>query len=114
MLYRYEVQKPYAKGVIEVEIPNYIARKTMFKQLGVKVTDEGKVTITGGDHIDLLIKMAENAGKHVKSIDIELDGGAKITSFEQLLDSPYCDKIVEEISGIVLQGVSLGESTGRS
>lgn len=103
-------QKKYKgkiSGDVEINIPGYIERKKLLKALGV-TTKDGVVSFQSGDAIDLLIQLAEMARVHVLSVSLKVEGD-DIKSYDALLEDSRCDKVIEEISGLILNGVSLGE-----
>lgn len=113
MIYKLDVKtfgESDFSGHVEIDMPNYIERKRTLKTLGIKIDTSGKANFAEIDPIDLSINMVELCGKQVRSVEIKLSDATEIKSWEQLLDDPRCDKIIEGVSQSFFQGVTLGKN----
>lgn len=99
------------KGYLSLDIPNYVQRLKYIKECGFKAGKDGDSVVMGSmnDNIDALVKMIDLAKIHVKEIKLE-KGDLVYKKFDELLDDSECDGIINEIAGVILNGVKLGKS----
>lgn len=101
--------KAKLSGKVEVEIPRYVQRLKYLKDAKFKINAEGGVD-GSVDNLDLMIKAIELAEKHIKTVDLTVvETNEKITEFEVMADSPFCDDALTEIGFLILNGPELGK-----
>jgi hypothetical protein len=101
------------EGYVSIDIPSYPQRLKYIKdcQFQVSKDEKGQVSVTESmSNIDALIKMVELAKIHVKEVKITKCGEEVYKSFADMLDDADCDEIINEISGVILNGVKLGKN----
>lgn len=94
-------------GVIRLAVPKYKARLELVKDLGIKYTDDGKADL--GQSMDSAIKLFDMVEKHVKKVAIvHKKTKIEIKSLEDLEYHPEGQVIINELSGLLINGVPLG------
>jgi hypothetical protein len=101
------------KGYVSIEIPSYPQRLKYIKECQFQVAkdDKGQVVVSESmSNIDALIKMVELAKVHVKEVKVTKCDEDVYKTFADMLDDADCDEMINEISGIILNGIKLGKS----
>lgn len=101
------VKDKLMKGHLMVEMPNYVERLRYMQECKLVIKD-GSAEV-GGSHIDALIKMIEASKKHVKEVELEVDKD-RFTKFDELLDDPRFDSVINEVAAFVVNGVGVGKN----
>ena len=98
------------EGHVMIDIPSYPQRLKYIKecQFEVKKDEKGEVKVSESmSNIDALIKMVELAKIHVKEVNLLKNGEPAYKNFAEMLDDADCDEMINEISGVILNGVKL-------
>lgn len=109
-----EILPPKFEGSVTLALPNYIQRMGYIKQCNFKTEKDAKgnvEVVAGMENIDSIIEMAKIAEKHVKKVDLKnLETGDVYSEWAELLDDPDCDGVIQDVSGVVINGRSLGKN----
>lgn len=97
------------KGDYIIGLPKMSERYALIKELNFKMGAKGDIEV-GGDQMDTIIKIAETVEKHLKKINlVHTASGETIKSFEDLEYIVEGQDIINEVSGYLFSGVSLGK-----
>lgn len=97
------------KGEYVVNLPKMSERYALIKELKFKMGASGEIEV-GEDQIDTIIKITEVVEKHLKKINlVHTASGEAIKSFDDLDYITEGQDIINEISGYLFSGVSLGK-----
>ena len=104
MIVKHNVDTEQMKGFIEVDLLPWKERISKSKELLYK-TEDGK--LVDRDDLERYELAIDFAVSRVKNVGITLNDGQKVTSVEELMIYKEGTKIMNEISNVVLNGVSL-------
>lgn len=94
-------------GSVTVEIPNVKKQFEIIRSMSVKPKEGG---LELSDQLDVVEKQIELSKDFIKSVKLEHSSGQKIKSFDELLFwKETRDLVLGEISGIIINGPSLGK-----
>lgn len=95
------------QGTVKVRLPKYTERLQYLRDCQFKINGDGDIEIDSG-MIDSTIKMIQIAEKHVESVDLALESGKEIKSFEEMEYFPECEPVLQELGNLMLSGVQVG------
>lgn len=97
------------KGIIVVSIPSRMERLKMLQDIRFSLGSDGKAQLSS-DHMEFAIKQQKMVEDHVKKVDIEVvSTGQKVYDLKDLDVFSEFNLIVNEISEILINGISLGK-----
>lgn len=106
---QHKVDTEFFEGSVEIQVPTYIERLRIMKELNFKVVD-GKVE-TNEDTLEKMAKQVEKLGTFVKSVNIKVKkSGEIISSLDDLGFYNEGATVIMELSAYISRGLSLGNA----
>lgn len=104
MIYKHVVDNEQMKGFVEVDLLPWKERISKSKELLYKLEGEKLVDREDLERYELAIDFAVS---RVKTVDISLNDGQKISNVDDLMMYKEGTKIINGLSNVILNGVSL-------
>jgi hypothetical protein len=95
-------------GYAEIEIPRWSERMEIIKGLSLEIKDETNVATFQG--LDAINKIIEIVKRFIKKVEVNLNN-AKIEDIEDLLCFEDGLKLIQELGGIVTNGIPLEKTS---
>jgi hypothetical protein len=103
-----EIEGLILKGSVKIKPLGYLERLEAVKTLNLKTQSDGSVELDAG--LEAAQKLYALAKKQVISVNLELDSGCKLDSFDSLEYSDEGAKVLQEIGKTLIKGIKLGKS----
>lgn len=109
MIFKKEYIKNGYSVVVELELLKYKDRLRLIKEMNFQVKPDGSID---GNPIDQMERLTESVRKQIKSIKIKTSE-KEYTSLDELEYFVEYSEIINELIGIVMNGVKMGEVSGQ-
>ncbi len=101
------------EGFVEIKLLKYNDRMKVLESLNLKPNKEGEVTVNK-DTIDQLSKIRERLVDQITKVDLKhKDSGLHFKSLDDLEYYEEYQEVVNSLSGILLNGVKLGNGSKK-
>ena len=106
MIYKMKFEKMGFDGFIEVDLFPLKQRLEMLKKISIEMKDG---VANQSDALTSTIELTNIAKERIKKVDLKMNG-LEFTSIDDLEFYKEGVDILNEISGVLINGISLGES----
>lgn len=102
--------EPEFDGYCLIDMPGYVDRVKLIKELNFKVDNDGNVEGDIMSQMDVMEKLFDVAKKYVKEVAVKhLKSGAELKTVDELGFYANTQKVLIQVGGLILSGPQLGE-----
>lgn len=106
---QHKVDTEFFEGTVEIDVPSYVERLRIMKELNFKIVD-GKVE-TNEDTLEKMAKQVEKLATAVKSVNLKLKkSGEEIKTIDELGFYSEGAAVIMGLSGYITSGFTLGNA----
>lgn len=109
MIFKKEWIKNSYSVIVELELLKYKDRIKLIKDMNFQVKSDGSID---GNPLDQMEKLTDTVRRQIKSIRIKASE-KEYTSLEELEYFVEYSEIINELIGVVMNGVKMGEALGQ-
>jgi len=109
MIFKKEWIKNSYSVIVELELLKYKDRIKLIKDMNFQVKPDGSID---GNPLDQMEKLTDTVRRQIKSIRIKTSE-REYTSLEELEYFVEYSEIINELIGVVMNGVKMGEASGQ-
>ena len=109
MIFKKEWIKNGYSVIVELELLKYKDRIKLIKDMNFQVKGDGSID---GNPVDQMEKLTDIVRKQIRSIRIKTSE-REYTSLDELEYFVEYSEIINELIGVVLNGVKMGEASGQ-
>ena len=106
----YKVKADGWKGTVVINMPSYKEKLAILKEMKIKVGANGAEAVD--DPMEFAERLFEKAESMVKSVDLSF-GGEKFKDLDSLGYYAEGQAVLNELQGILTQGISLGKGSAK-
>ena len=100
-----QVEGAKVTGTIKVKLPSVIEKYDYMDKCGIDVSAEGEVDMAKMNTIRFIKTLVELSEDHYAEIKLKkVDGGAAVTTWDDLIHDPDCEPIVNEVATALIGG----------
>lgn len=102
------------EGYVMIRMPKFKERLALIKGLGISTDEKGEVGMND-DSLEKAAQLVGIAHEHVESVQLKhVESGIEFSSMDDLDMYEEGTQLIQEIAGMVINGVKLGKISSES